>query len=243
MPDADLQELIAESRRMEKDRPLLSALHLVLPLAILAATIILLKATGNLGTVSALAVASFFTLGKIIILSGAHPDVPLNAWELAAVVFYMDCLYAYILAYNLHHLAKIPRFGPWLARLHNYCRYWLSNHRWMKRWAFTGVMLFVLFPLTGTGAPGGSIIGRLVGLSARTTLFAIALGSALGCILMATFARPLEPILEGVQEEWWFEASGVAILAIVVLFVVYLGRKLSRAADEFANSEASGNEA
>ena len=243
MPDADLQELIAESRRAEKDRPFLGVLHLLLPPGILVAAIVILEATGNLGTVAALAGASFFTLGKLIILTGAHPDVPLNAGELAAMVFFMDCLYAYLLAYNLHHLVRIPRFGPWLARLHNYCRYWLSTHRWMKRWAFTGVMLFVLFPLTGTGAPGGSIIGRLVGLSARTTLAAIALGSLLGCTLMAAFARPLEPFFEEIKDEWWFEASGVAILAIVVFLLVYLGRKLSRAAEDFARTEALGKEA
>jgi uncharacterized membrane protein len=242
MPPTNLQELIAESRKMEQDRPLRGALHLILPFAILAVTIVLLKLAGRLATVATAAGVSFFTLGKLIILTSAHPDVKLGAIELAFMVFYMDCLYAYLLAYNLHHLAKIPRFGPWLARLHNYCRYWLKTHPWMKRWAFTGVMLFVLFPLTGTGAPGGSILGRIVGLRARTTLSAIALGSALGCTLMAAFARPLEPILSGIQHEWWFEASGIAILAIVILLLLHLGRKLSKAAQEFARSEATEQE-
>jgi uncharacterized membrane protein len=157
------------------------------------------------------------------------------------MVFYMDCLYAYFLAYNLHHVYRLPRVGPWLQRLHDYCRYWIVHQPWMRRWAFTGVMLFVMFPLTGTGAPGGSILGRLVGLRARTTMVAITLGSALGVTIMAAFARPLEPIFHDIQHEWWFEAAGILVLAIVMVLLIRLGRRISRAAEALARS--SGEDA
>lgn len=243
MSSTNLQEILAQARRTQEDRPVRSLLHLLLPLGLLVSAIVLLALTGRLGTVATAAGVSFFTLGKLIILSGALPDFPLTTEELALMVIFMDCLYAYFLAYNLHHLYRVPRVGPWLERLQNYCHYWLAKNPWMRRWAFTGVMLFVLFPLTGTGAPGGSILGRLVGLSARTTLMAIAVGSVLGCTLMAAFAVPLEKVFHDIQHEWWFEAIGLLVLAMLILLLYRLGRRLSRAAQRYADSQGQGGDA
>jgi len=245
MPSLDLKDLLAEARRMQQDRPGLTLFHLLMPVGVLVLAVTLLALTGALGKVSIAAATSFFSLGKLIILSGAIPDktFSMSAMQLAAMVVFMDCLYAYLLAYNLHHLYRLPRVGPWLERVQSFCRYWLSRRPWMKRWAFTGVMLFVLFPLTGTGAPGGSILGRLVGLRPRTTLLAIAMGSVLGCGLMASFAAPLEPLFHGLRHEWWFEASGVAVLAILVFMLLRLGRRLAAAAERYNRSQDSGGQA
>jgi uncharacterized membrane protein len=242
MPDSDLKKILAEAEQMEKDRPVLTRLHLLLPLGLLGGAILVLYFAGALGRVGAAAAASFFYLGKLVILSGALPEQSfgMSALELAILVFCMDLWVAYCFAYNLHHVYRVPRLGPWLERLQRYCRYWLSHQRWMKRWAFTGVMLFVMFPLTGTGAPGGTILGRIVGLRPATTLFAIAMGSTLGCSLMASFAAGLEPSFQSMSDEWWFAASGLAVLAILLVVMIRLGRKLSQAADRHAQ-EAGGD--
>ena len=245
MPASDLKEILAESERMGRDRPVLTRLHLFLPLGLVACAIALLHVAGDLGKASAAAVASFFYLGKLVILSGALPGQPfgMTALQLAIMVLLLDMWVAYCFAYNLHHVYRIPRVGPWLERLQLYCRYWLSRQPWMKRWAFTGVMLFVMFPLTGTGAPGGSILGRIVGLRAGTTLFAIALGSTLGCGLMAGFAARLEPSFRDLREEWWFAAGGLVILAILLVVLIRLGRKLSQVADRHARAQEPGGDA
>lgn len=244
MPGSDLKDILAESERTERDRPVLTRFHLLLPLGLLALAIVILYVAGELGRVGAAAIASFFYLGKLVILSGALRDQSfgMSAIGLALLVFLMDLWVAYCFAYNLHHVYRIPRVGPWLERLQRYCRYWLSRQPWMRRWAFTGVMLFVMFPLTGTGAPGGSILGRLVGLRPQTTLTAIALGSALGCGLMAGFAARLEPSFRELRDESWFAASGLAILAILLLVLVGLGRRLSRAADRYAEAQEPGGD-
>jgi len=244
MSEPDLQRILVEARAYQRDRPVLGAVHLVLPFAILATTLILLFLAGRLQNYVGTGIVFFFTVGKLGILSGAVADNPtgLTSLQLAAMVFYMDVLYAYFLAVNLHYIYRIPRVGPWLERVQTYCRYWIVTQPWMKRWAFTGVMLFVMFPLTGTGAPGGSILGRLVGLRASTTLTAIAVGSALGCGLMAAFAAPLEPIFHDLRHEWWFPASGVGVLAILLWFLFRLGRRLSKAAEDFARKPTAGGE-
>ena len=226
----------------EKSRPAL--LHLVLPIGIAIGVVAFLSVSGRLTTVVTAAALSFFTVGKLIILSGSVPDTfSMGPWELAAMVFCMDLFYAYVLAFNLDWLFKVKGIGPWLERLVNYCKYWIHSQPWMRRFAFTGVMLFVMFPLTGTGAPGGSILGRLVGLRARVTLFAIGLGSMLGCGLLAAFATQLEPVFSAIKDELWFKASGLVILAIVVVVLFVLGRKVSRAAEEYAQSQTAGDDA
>jgi uncharacterized membrane protein len=244
MAATDLRAILAESKQMEKDRPVLTRLHLLLPLGLLAIAIAFFYFSGDLGRVGAAAAASFFYLGKLVILTGALPEQSfgMTPLQLAVLVFLMDMWVAYFFAYNLHHVYRIPRVGPWLERLQRYCRYWLSRQPWMRRWAFTGVMLFVMFPLTGTGAPGGSILGRIVGLRPGTTLCAIALGSTLGCGLMAGFAARLEPSFRDLRDEWWFAAGGLVILAILLMVLIRLGRKLSHAAETYAQGQDTGGD-
>ena len=229
---------------------MLGAIHLLAPFVVLGVVVATLYLTGDLHRFALASAASFFTLGKFIIVFGGLPEETyaklgmekMSTFELASMVVFMDLLYAYFLAFNLHHVYRIQRFGigPAIQRLQNFCQWWLSERPWMRRWAFTGVMLFVMFPLTGTGAPGGSIIGRLVGLRARTTLAAIALGSMLGSTIMGLLADRLEPIFERIQDEWWFHSLGIAIIAIVIGLLFWLGRRLSRAADEYARRQGEG---
>ncbi|MHC4731404.1 MAG: hypothetical protein ACYS6Z_12565 [Planctomycetota bacterium] len=216
MPASDLKEILAESERMERDRPVLTRLHLFLPLGLLACAIALLHFAGDLGKAGAAAAASFFYLGKLVILSGALPEQSfgMTALQLAIMVFLMDMWVAYCFAYNLHHVYRIPRVGPWLERLQRYCRYWLSRQPWMS----------------------------IIGLRARTTLSAIALGSTLGCGLMAGFAARLEPSFRDLRDEWWFAAGGLVILAILLVVLIRLGRKLSQAADRHARAQEAGGD-
>ena len=128
--------------------------------------------------------------------------------------------------------------GPWLNNVQNYCRYWLAEYPIVRRWAITGVVLFVVFPLSGTGAPGGALLGRIVGLRPRVTLSAIMTGSAIGCSVMAAFAVPLGRVFLEIRDAWWFHALGVGLLAILIITLYVVGSKVSRAATRFAQQEA-----
>lgn len=236
MPSADMRRLLADARRLEEDRPVLTRLHLVLPFVILIAAAVLLALSGRLAVVAGTGLVALVTLGKLMIPLGAAPEFHMTPVELAFLIFFMDCWVAYLFAFNLHHVYRLPRVGPWLERLHDYCRYWLAEQPWMRRWAYMGVMLFVCFPLTGTGAPGGSILGRLAGLRAWVTLSAIALGSACGCFLLASFAEQLRPYFADPRFRFWSTAIGVAVVVMLVWLLVRLGRRLSRSAADYARS-------
>jgi len=236
MPDFTLDDIVAEARRGRQAHPGRTWFHLLLPVVLVVVAVSVLSLEGFFPRVGAAAAAALFYLGKLVILTGALPDSTfgMTSLELAALVFFMDMVTAYFFAFNLHYVYRVPRVGPWIERLQAYCRYSLKTHPWMRKWAFTGVMLFVMFPLTGTGAPGGSLLGRLVGLRPSVTLLGIALGSSLGCILMAAFAAPLEPVFHEVQEKLWFKALGLVVLAILLLGLIRLGRRLSVAAERHA---------
>lgn len=181
-------------------------------------------------------------VGKFIILTGAVGDNPLNQWQLAGMVVLMDTWVAYVLAYNLAYVYQIPRVGPWLHGIQNYCRYWLHEAPWIRRWAITGVVLFVTFPLSGTGAPAGAILGRIVGLRPRITLLAVFGGSVVGCGIMAAFAGKLESVFRDVRDEWWFTAIGISILAILLFALWRIGVRVSRAAERFAQTESQAGD-
>jgi uncharacterized membrane protein len=234
-----IEEILAEAEELERQQPVLSRIHLFMPFLIVIGIYILLGIVGLAGTFTVAGLTAL-PLGKFIILTGAVDDNPLNQWQLALMVICMDTFVAYVLAYNLQYVYKIPRVGPWLHDITNYCRYWLNEAPWIRRWAITGVMLFVMFPLSGTGAPGGAILGRIVGLRPRVTLMAVFAGSVLGCGIMAAFAVKLELLFHGIQGEWWFKASGIAILAILLFVLWRLGVRISRAAEAFAQAEAQG---
>jgi len=234
----DPLEILLQEPSIGRRSSLLSWVNLIAPLLVMALAIVLLDRSGDLTRVSRAVGVAFFALGKLIVVFGAAPDATfkMTPWELAPMVVFMDLLLAYFLGFNLHFIYRVPRVGPWILRVMMFCRYVLEHRPWMRRWAFTGVLLFVFFPITGSGAPAACILGRLVGLRPLTTFVAIMVGSVTGCALLATFAARLEPILEQFQNEWWFRSAGYAVLGILVLLLYRLGRRLSKAVDAFAQT-------
>ena len=235
-----IEQILEEAREYERRTPFKSRLHSLLPFVIIIAVYVFLGLIGKADTFTLFGLAAL-PVGKFIILSGSHPGIDLSPWQLAIMVFLMDTWVGYVLSYNLHHVYRIPRVGPWLHNVQSYCRYWLHEYPWMRRWAITGVVLFVTFPLSGTGAPGGALLGRIVGLRPRTTLLALMLGSAIGCGVMAAFAVPLGDVFLAVKDAWWFHALGIGLIAILLLALYVLGARVSRAAERFARLDSSGD--
>lgn len=173
-------------------------------------------------------VAVFTVLGKFAIPFGAGEGIPFGPWEIALLVAYMDIAIAFVLVLNLPTLYRLPRMGPVLEDLAEHGTHMLERRPALSRITFLGVVLFVMFPLTGTGAVGGSIFGRLLGLSSRRTLFGIATGAVLGCSAMAAFSSAVRSAFpKEVRESWQFQAIGGALILLTVALIWQRGRKLS----------------
>lgn len=170
-------------------------------------------------------VVTFFALGKFAVLASlGHedwlpagvPDEFLNPWALAGMVAYMDVMTGLLVAYNLDLLYRLPVLGRRLVRVRENAVSILASNRWLSRIAVLGVVLFVAFPLTGTGAVGGTFVGKIVGLRRRTTLACIVVGAVLGSFGLAVGAHYLEREFEAVLENPFF--LGGLVVVLVALF-------------------------
>lgn len=209
----------------------LANLTLVIPPLAAVALLILaaiFKGAAFAGAIVGQGFLIFAVLGKFAILTGPINET-FTSFELAALVAYMDVSIAVVLVYNLPRLYRMKRFGRTLEDLAEHGLYMLEQRRWLGRVTFFGVIAFVMFPLTGTGAIGGSIFGRLLGLSARRTLAAITLGASVGSFGIAYFGDFVTSIFtDEVRQSWEFKASGIAALLLMIAIVWWRGRKVTR---------------
>lgn len=216
-----------ESRRMLRRVTLVGPVLLAIALLAVAA---IARGTGFAAMLVGQAALIFVVLGKFAILKAAILESSggpgtLGAWEIATLVAYMDISIAVVLIYNLPRLYRLPRLGPVLEDMAEHGLYMLEQHPWLRRITILGVVAFVMFPLTGTGAIGGSIFGRLLGLGPRRTMASIAVGACIGSYGMAYFADVIQNIFtQEVRDSWQFKSTGIAALALMVAIVWWRGR-------------------
>ncbi|MFO0830126.1 MAG: small multi-drug export protein [Phycisphaerales bacterium] len=182
----------------------------------------------------AAAVATFFFFGRFVILGGT--DVPgpheenvasfLTRGELFAMVVWMDVAIAMLFVYHASFLYRMPVVGPRLLRLVEDGQFILAHQPWIRRATFVGLVAFVFFPLAATGAVGGSIFGRLLGMSRRATFCAILLGSVLGCTAMYLGAGVINSHLN--RDNPWLTVGGIAVVAGIIVLLNWRYRKLKR---------------
>ncbi len=232
-PEPDLRALLEQEDRHDNVlRRRLAFLSLVVPPAlaiVLLALAAVFRGPAFAGTLVGQAVLIFTVLGKFAILQSAVVSHGLNEWELASLVAYMDISVATVLVYNLPRLYRLKRIGPTLEDLAEHGLYMLERQRWLGRVTFVGVVAFVMFPLTGTGAIGGSIFGRLLGLSPRRTLVAIAMGALIGSFGMAAFADAVNRFFTPeLRASWEFRITGAAVLGLMIFAVWHRGRRITR---------------
>ncbi len=172
------------------------------------------------------ATLSFFALGKFIVLGGSVPGELFSPWELALLITYMDTLTGVLFVYNVDFFFRLPVIGPRLRKVRIRARRVLQVNPWLRRRSYLGVILFVMFPLTGTGAVGAAFLGKFMGLNRFGHLAAISAGGALGGFSMAALAALLgrEKANELLHQPW---ILGGMILALVIL-LFFLGRAFMR---------------
>jgi len=174
------------------------------------------------------AVATFFLFGRFVILGGrvggtSDPELAevqrfFSREELFAMVCWMDLVTAVLLVYHAAFLFKIPFFGPRMLTLVDDGQFILERHPWMRRATFAGLVAFVTMPLAATGSVGGSIFGRLLGLSRRATLAAIMLGSVIGSGITYAFADVIAR-LSPRRSDPVFTALGIAVVVGILLLL------------------------
>jgi uncharacterized membrane protein len=139
-------------------------------------------------------------------------------WLMAFTIALLDILTGIFMALNFDIALKIPGLGGWIKRFIANGEQFFARRPWLERFYFTGVVLFVMFPLQGTGGVGATLVGRMMGLSPARVLLAITIGAFAGCTIIALGAEAIRNLilmnpLIGIS---------VAIVVVAVLIVLYI---------------------
>ncbi len=221
---------------------------LIAPFAVTAGILMLLYLQHGWPYVKTLlltAVAVFFFFGRFVILGGTSGAVAddvmqevvqeaarfFSPAELALLVFYMDVMVACLLAFHIGFLFRLPFLGDKLRDLQEDGKFILASNPWMKSATFAGIVAFCVFPLAATGSVGGSIFGRLLGMSRLGTFLGVVAGSALGCSLMFFGASIINRYLD--RDNPWLTIGGIVF---VVLIIVWLNQRYRKMKTQWTQS-------
>lgn len=218
-----------------KDYPAVWLATLIGPFALTLSIVLLLGLLygwGYAGKVVSYALATFFFFGRFVILGGKNspPDALhrlLSPEQLFAMVTYMDLMVAVLLSFHIGFAFKLPVVGPKISELVADGRFILSQHPWMRRMTFLGLIAFVVFPLAATGSVGGSIFGRLLGMSRVQTLVGIFLGSILGNGVMYFGSELIGRYID--KDDPLTTIGGVAVVAAIIIVLERRYRKMKQA--------------
>lgn len=178
---------------------------------------------------------SLYLLGRFVILNGSEGrlmDVggDLSSEHLFLLVTWLDVMTALVLAFHIGFLFRLPFVGSRIAALVTDGHFILDAHPWIRRATFLGLISFVMFPLTATGAVGGSIFGRLLGMSRRDTFVGIVVGSLLGNGIMYVFSESLARWLD--KDHPVIKYGGFVLIALIA---VILERRYRQLREQFSS--------
>ncbi len=109
----------------------------------------------------------------------------LNPWSLAVATAFVDIAVGVFLTWNFDLAKKIPFIGSGITRIQEKGKAMLTSLPWLERASVTGIIVFVMFPFQGSGAVGGTILGRAIGISPNKNLAAVSIGAVSGSFLLS----------------------------------------------------------
>jgi len=172
------------------------------------------------------------------ILGWLDPELCFSPWEIGAAVGLGDTCVGFLLTQNIELAHRVPRLGPSLQGLQRRGEAILAAQPWMRRLTFLGMAAFVTFPLSGTGALGGSVFSRLLGLGPWRATLALACGGFTGgfafTALIVGFGTAVREVINPTQAV----AGGIGVI-LVLMWV--LNRRYRRLlAENGARDERDG---
>jgi uncharacterized membrane protein len=189
------------------------------------------------GKLLAWTAAAFFLLGRFVILAGHDKGQEfLTSEQLFAMVTFMDMVVALLVAFHIGVLFRVPVLGPRVSALVADSRFILNAYPWMKRATFVGLLTFIAFPLAATGAIGGSILGRLLGLGRLPTFIATVCGCLIGNTGMYLIGDLISQWVD--KDHWAVKYGGITVIILVVVFLEWRYRKMKQ---KFLKKEPAGD--
>ena len=193
---------------------------------------------------TALVPASFFVAGKFLPLFAITNQSHFGPYELGAVIWAMDTFTVLMIVYALEGVYWIRPLKRWIDKVQANAKLVLEAFPRMRKMALGGLLLFVLFPIAGTGAIGGAFIGILLGLHRVRLIATISAGGLLGGMLMAFLASNFASALsnfEAMQKDPTLKYVIIGGVALVLVIVVIALTRAYRRALELAQSQVKNS--
>lgn len=150
-----------------------------------------------------------------------------SPWVLGGLVCYLDITTAVLMTFEFDLMCRLPVIGSKIASARIQGASFLRANPWFRKYAFLGMVGFVFFPVTGTGAIVGTVIGNLLGMRRGNLVLAIALGGALGGFGFAAGAVFFEERFQAWMEHPALRIAGWVVLAAVAAwFALAVRRRL-----------------
>ena len=234
-PEQLQKELIGSFTKFEnsfrKRYPVLWTVTLIAPVVVSAAALLFIGLVYDwsfAGRFVTHAVLTFFVFGRFIILSGGEDAyrVLMSPAELFGLVTYLDFMTALFVTFHMGILFRLPWLGPKIATLVWDGKFVMDSQPWIKRFAFAGLVAFVMFPSSTTGSIGGSIFGRLLGLSRFATVGGVLVGSILGNAVMFVLSSQLNQYLN--KDNIWLKVVGALLIVVLCIAVEWRYRQVKK---------------
>nr|WP_303716617.1 small multi-drug export protein [Methanoculleus marisnigri] len=151
-------------------------------------------------------------------------------WLITLALFLLDVAVSLFVVWNFDLALKIPLVGRVLESGMTMGRNYTETLPWLRRFSTIGLILFIFFPLQGTGAMNGAILGRLLGLEKFRVFWCVCIGSIVSSLIIALGADVLLDVYRQDPTLGIGLLVGivVAILAGLVGWRMYSGRLRSR---------------
>lgn len=140
-------------------------------------------------------------------------------WLITLVIFLLDVAVSLFVVWNFELALKIPIIGRLLESGMTIGRNYTESQPWLRRFSTIGLILFVFFPLQGTGAMNGSVLGRLLGLNNNRVFGCVCIGSLTSCLV---FALGSDVLLDVYRQDPTL-AIGILITIIVAVVAAVVG--------------------
>ncbi len=190
----------------------------------------------------------FLLLGGVMLAyfvppAGKESMIPIGIalgipWYLVAVsIALLDALSGLFMAWNFDLALKIPVLGGWIEKFMHHGRMFVCERPWLEELYFAGLVIFVMVPLQGSGGVGGSIVGRILGMSKAEVVAAITLGAFIGSFAVALGAQFIidlirENLLIGIL-------LGIGVIVTGIVIAVYSSRARKKRHDACSVTEGS----
>jgi hypothetical protein len=147
----------------------------------------------------------------------------INPLLMALSIAFVDIVTGIFLLWNYDFAKLIPFVGPWMEKVEKSGGKQFKENSWLEGLAFFGLVLFVMFPFQGSGGVGTSIVGRVIGMDKYKIVYAIFLGSVVGCLLIAYLT---DLFLTFIFQNIFY---GIILTIVIIIIIgIYLYKKSMR---------------